>query len=428
MVWRTAPWLAAAALAVAALAHLARLPAAVPLAVLGAAAIALAACAVAGRRGRITDATVLAIDTDAGLGGELHSANWFASRTARDAWADHHLAAAAQRLEGVDWSTLYPPARVPHARWVTAVCTAAALILAMTVPEPVGIRTAASAAAPMPLPAATTPRTPKIGEMLVVPPELQRRLEALLAAAERGDVDLTRELASGSELREMLNRLAQIKDAELLEALARAMADEGTPPKSAADEMEALAERAREAADAGGMSPEMRAALEQLADQLEIARPERSAAEASSSDAPGDADGSTPGGDGGSAAMDQLSIQFSQESDAGAGMGVMMPTPENLEGAGPPGAGFAGGASPSEAGQPAAQIEAALQQEFVDASAESAGGRVQSDIRRRTEQGDAQVSFTRGETRGFDPTRAAAAPPVPEARRSGVQTYFHRTP
>ena len=49
-------------------------------------------------------------------------------------------------------------------------------------------------------------------------------------------------------------------------------------------------------------------------------------------------------------------------------------------------------------------------------------------LRRKTEQGRSTVGFTQGAAGQFDKSRAAAPPPVPEARRSGVQSYFVRKP
>jgi hypothetical protein len=65
---------------------------------------------------------------------------------------------------------------------------------------------------------------------------------------------------------------------------------------------------------------------------------------------------------------------------------------------------------------------------MVEASQDSPGENVDTEIRRKTEHGNATVTFTGSASGNFDRTRAAAAPPVPEARRSGVQTYFVRKP
>src|SRR6187399_1563186 len=58
----------------------------------------LAAFWVVSRRERATtDAIALAVDTDAGLAGELRSAHWFEAQPERDPWAQFHLDHATAR-------------------------------------------------------------------------------------------------------------------------------------------------------------------------------------------------------------------------------------------------------------------------------------------------------------------------------------------
>jgi hypothetical protein len=427
-VWRAAPFAAAAALGVAAAAHLGAWPAIVPLIAIGAGAAALLVFALVARRGHpVTDAAVHAMDADAGMGGELRSAAWFAAREPRDLWADFHVQAAAERVAGIRWVDLYPAPRTARARLLTAGLTAAALALAATVPERVGARTPAAMPERAPAPAGRAGATPG---MLIVPPELQRRLQELLAAVEQGNTARARELADSAELQEMLNRLSQLNDAELLEALARAMSPDQGANRTAAQALEELAERARNAAAYEAISPEMQTALEKLADELEleIVRPETGVqadgADSATPDAQGGDAGAQAGGTGGA---EQVSLQFSEQTDGGTGMGIMMSSPEEPEGAGAPGGGFGGGSSPGFS-QPSPEIETALRQEIVEARDDSAGARVHTEMRRRTEEGDAQVSFSGAATRTFNPARAVIPPPVPEARRPGVQTYFTRKP
>jgi hypothetical protein len=107
---------------------------------------------------------------------------------------------------------------------------------------------------------------------------------------------------------------------------------------------------------------------------------------------------------------------------------MMMSSQDASQAGGPPGAGVGGGGSEDTAGAAAAAIEAALKQEIVEASEDKAGDNVDTEIRRKTEHGNATVGFTGSASGQFDRSRAAAPPPVPEARRSGVQTYFVRKP
>jgi hypothetical protein len=64
----------------------------------------------------------------------------------------------------------------------------------------------------------------------------------------------------------------------------------------------------------------------------------------------------------------------------------------------------------------------------VEAAQDNAGDNIDTEIRRKSEEGSSQIAFTQGAAGQFDKSRAAAPPPVPEARRSGVQSYFVRKP
>ncbi|MEO6223986.1 MAG: hypothetical protein ABIP90_12125, partial [Vicinamibacterales bacterium] len=73
-------------------------------------------------------------------------------------------------------------------------------------------------------------------------------------------------------------------------------------------------------------------------------------------------------------------------------------------------------------------LQQALRQELVQAQADLLGQTVDTEIRRKTEQSQAKVGFSRVATpTSFDRSRAALPPPVPEAHRSLLQRYFHRS-
>src|SRR5262245_25684206 len=92
---RLAPLAAVGLVALAIIGRFAGWPRWVPLAGLGVTALVLAVFAVIQRRALPTsDAIASAVDTDAGLRGELRSAHWFeviAPETERDAWAAYHM-------------------------------------------------------------------------------------------------------------------------------------------------------------------------------------------------------------------------------------------------------------------------------------------------------------------------------------------------
>ena len=89
------------------------------------------------------------------------------------------------------------------------------------------------------------------------------------------------------------------------------------------------------------------------------------------------------------------------------------------------GAGGHGGA-PVPAEQ--AKLLQALRKELVEANSDTPGENVnKDDLRRKTEQSTSAMGYSKaGMPVTFDPSHASAPPPVPESRRSLVQSYFVR--
>ena len=424
VVWRLAPAVAGAALVLSIVRRWTSWTPWLPLSVLLLGAATLGIYVFTRRRPHeVSDDTAAAIDGEAALRGELRSASWFARRQGRNEWADHHLARAAARLERVDWAALYPAPRATKARAATAAMAITALALTVALPERVSGRRAASN------PAVDAPKTAD-GRTLpgeVLPPELLAQLQALLAAAEMGNTTEAERLASSAELRELLNRLAA--DPDLLKKLASALAAKDPAKAPTAAEMKAMAERARKAAELSAMSQDMREALEKMADQVDQDDLAKNAANDDGAE-PAGAEGSQKGESAQSSAasgMQELSVQMSRQADTGGAAGIMMMANPDDQGAGPPGSGVGGsGSQEAAAAAAAAALAAAFKHEMVEAAQDNAGDNVETEIRRKTEQGTSAVAFTHGAAAQFDRSRAAAAPPVPEARRSGVQTYFVR--
>jgi hypothetical protein len=193
-----------------------------------------------------------------------------------------------------------------------------------------------------------------------------------------------------------------------------------------------LAGRAQRAADAKAASPDTRKALENLGAQLaDAAIAEQQAANESQS-----AGGQSPGKDAQAAnaassdappKLDQSSIQFSKDSEPGAGAGMMMMS-QQMGPKGQPGAGFGGAGNSGKPpnGGVAPELEQALRRETIEASDDTAGDNVLSETRRKTEHGQATVAFTHSAPGSSARSRAAAPPPVPEGRRAAVQNYFTR--
>jgi hypothetical protein len=414
--WRVAPIVAAAVFAIALVGRWAGWPPAVPVGLLAAALLTFTLHLVLSRRHRaISDAVAAAIDTHAGLRGELRSANWFAGRDARNEWADLHIDRAAGRLDDVDWSELYPRVRAGRARIATSLLIVATLVLAVAFPR--------RAATSVPSPTDVDGVRLKPGAPLS--PELLKQLEDLLAAAETGTLELEGEIGKSIEMRELLERLKQIKDRNDLERLARGMSDDET--RSTAEELRALAERLRHAAEMSESSREFQKAMDELARNLsEAAGDEQPEAESARLAASADGDQSKAGAQ--SSEFDEASIQAVKEAQSAGGAGDVTMSNQNAPGSSAT-PGFGVGGSGNTAGEaPMPEIDQALRQELIEANRDRAGANVDAEIRRQTEQGQATVAFTHGAAGKSDKSRAAAPPPVPETRRADVQRYFIRKP
>jgi hypothetical protein len=421
--WRAAPIIAALGLGVAAISLWAGWTAILVLGVLGLGFAGLTAYTFARRRDRtVTDPVAAGLDRDAGLDGELRSAAWFAAAETRDIWTDFHLDRAAARLRAVNWVERYPTSRAPRAKLATSVMVIAALGLSITMTD--RGRLGSSALAPK---ASANGATQGLVPGQPLPPELQKLLADLLAAAESGTLSADERLAASAELRELLARLGQLRDSEALKELARAMNANPILSDRTSQDMQALAERTRRASEMAAMPPEIRNALEKLADNLSIA----AAKEQGAGDDPVGAANAQSGEAASNAKADaasSASIQSVKDADAGSGAGVMMMSNENAGAGGEPGLGSGGGSAADNGGGTMPDLALVLRRETVEANADNPGENVLTDTRRKTEHGLATVTYTQGAPGAFDRGRATAPPPVPEGRRSAVQTYFIRKP
>jgi hypothetical protein len=122
--WRAAPFVAAISLLVALAGRLQNWPPAL-----------VGWVMVKGRARPLSDRIAAAIDADANCGGELRSASWFATRQDRNAWTDLHLNRAADRLDDINWSALYPPVRAVRAWVTTSILVVATLAAALVFPQ-----------------------------------------------------------------------------------------------------------------------------------------------------------------------------------------------------------------------------------------------------------------------------------------------------
>ncbi len=259
-----------------------------------------------------------------------------------------------------------------------------------------------------------------------LPPELQKQLAELLAAAEAGTLSRDGKQLDAAQIRDLLEHLKQIRDREELKELARTM--NADSERTSAQELKALAERLKKAAPLTEQSRDFQKAVEDLARELSEAAEieedmEQALAAAASSGEQEKADASAQ-----ASKIDEATIQAMKEPQGGAsGSGVLMMSNQESLGAAPPGFGAGGaGSAAGEGGAPA--IEQVLRQELIEANKDHDGANVDSEVRRKTEQGQASVTFTRGSSVKSDKSRAEAPAPVPEARRTNVQRYFTRKP
>jgi hypothetical protein len=304
----------------------------------------------------------------------------------------------------------------------------AAIAIAVTVPG----RTAVQASRIAGAAAGDAVELPAGFPIQPMPADLRKRIEDLLAAIEKNN--LTKDQTSkAAELWNYFNNINADLTEDALKALAKAMdpSQKGSA-QMAAQKMLELADRAQKAADASGVPPELKQALENLGTQLsESAEAEARSASDQSQNASAGSNGkdSQSGNATPSSGQPNLNdaIQFSKDNDAGAGASMMMMS-DQMGPMGDPSSGFGGAGNsgkPKNNGKMAA-IEQALRRETVEASTDTPGANVISEVRRKTERGQATVGFSHAAPGLSDRSLAEAPPPVPEGRRAAVQTYFTR--
>src|SRR5687767_12811402 len=158
---------------------------AVPGVFLGTALAVLGATLIWGRRSiEVTDAAATDIDARGGLGGELHSAHWFAANEAPHVagdpepgqWAAFHLAKASTKIGARDWPSLYPPVGAAK-QWMASGALVAVAVIALIN----GPRSTAAILAEQGLTEADAAMASR--EML--PADLQKKIDELLAAIDR---------------------------------------------------------------------------------------------------------------------------------------------------------------------------------------------------------------------------------------------------
>ncbi len=416
---RLVPWAGAVALLAAIGVRAVGGPPAAGLAVVVALALGLTAWFVLMRGSTAPpDSSAARVDADAGLSGELRSAHWFSLHPDQEDWTTFHVARAAEHARAVDWATLYPPVRAGRAWVAAAVGVAAAIALAVTTPLPDPAARAAELAS-----------ADVVDEALLdmLPPELRAELEALLKRmAEGGDAGEVAE-ASLAELQALMKDIDPELSARLAEMLDKAQ-EAGEVGQGGEKPPEADADMAKNTS--AGLPEDVRWAVDDLAERLANASRDRQTNEqnpAASEETGEMGAGSEQAASAeGNNAEAQMKMARESASDPGASK-MMMGGAGAMGGDSRPGAGGNNGGRDGNAPDPLS-IAQALRQELVEASADAQGKNVEKeDIRRKTEQGDATVGFTRAAPPStVDRSRAQAPPIVPDARRALLYNYFIR--
>jgi hypothetical protein len=378
-----------------------------PLGLLAVLLIGLAIWTILGRRMRaVSDATAARVDAEAGLAGELRSAHWFADQPEVGPWPVFHLERAAKRLADVAWEQVYPPVRANRAWAMTGLLVVASLFLSYRVPPP---RAASQATAGKPAGEGGPTALPLTADQA-------KKLQDLLAKAQMGNLtpEEAKQLADASKLLSKLDSKVDPKMAELAKKLEQAVNKNAQNRMADGETSDAAAE-------------DMKAAMEDLASKLAKGQAERS--EGNPNEAPNadDKQFGKSSAAGAQAKAVQASVQMVREAASENDNQQMLPA-----GGAPGGDSAAGRGGNNGDGKGAGELlklqADALKKELIEANTDTAGQNVtKEDLRRKTEQGRSNLSFTRvAGTAVLERGRAVPPPPVPDARKSLVQSYFIR--
>jgi hypothetical protein len=359
-----------------------------------------------------SDAIAARVDDDAAMRGELRSAHWFEANAAAgaDPWADYHLATASNRVASVDWPSLYPSVRAPR-QWVAgAVMAAGALAISLYVP--------ARASTP---PVEDLLADPQVAAMMT--PEMAKKLAQLMAQLQDAALPADAKALSLEEFKEMMAKLDPSLQKKLEEMLAKGLAKN----QPAADpKKDARPDRAENSA--AGLPEDVKWAQEDMAARMAQQQGqdrETNPNNPSASSETGEKGMGSQQAEQQAASAAESASPLVRESANDPGGKMMMGGGGPMGGDSRPGAGGNNGAEQGAA--QALLIAQALKKSVVEAAADALGENVdKDDLRKKTEQGKSSLGFTRVAPRTFDPSRAAAPPPVPEARRQLLLNYFIR--
>jgi hypothetical protein len=240
----------------------------VPGVFLATAVAVLVATLIWGRRAlEVTDAAATDIDARGAMGGELHSAHWFAAHEAPhvsgDAepgqWAAFHLAKASTKIGAKDWSSLYPPVRAAK-QWMASAALVAVAIIALVN----GPRSTAAILAEQGL----TQAEADMARRELLPADIQKKIDELLAAIKSGELTADAARLKVDEIRALLDKLnASAEEAKGKGEAAKNAEAGGEKPND--DEGDKLTKKAEELADASsGLPEDVKWSIDDLASRL----------------------------------------------------------------------------------------------------------------------------------------------------------------
>jgi hypothetical protein len=262
----------------------------------------------------------------------------------------------------------------------------------------------------------------------MLPADIQKKIDELLAAMKAGELSDEAARLKVDEIRDLLDKLnaAKADEANRQGDAAKDAKPGGERPNDDAGDQ--LTKKAEELADSSaGLPEDVRWSIDDLASRLanaDASKRETNKDNAAASEETGEKGAGSD--DAASAEMAQAAgMQMVREAASDAAEGQMM-----NGGGGAMGGDSRPGQGGNQGGNGAVDMTAlkqALRQEMIQAQADLLGQTVDTEIRRKTEQSQAKVGFTRVATpTSFDRSRAALPPPVPEAHRSLLQRYFLR--
>lgn len=376
---------------------------------------------------RVSDEAVKDLDREAGLGGSLWSAYWFAgndrsvpSESTDDSWVRFHLTEAEAAARQVDWRKVYPTPNVRARLALTAVFSVVTVaVVAWPSRPPLFTRSVSTDASP-------TPGTPDSGETLpsTLVPQLVEGIRAI--------------------------RSGRAPSAGALSAIGQAL-QLAEHSQSAGREIERLlAETARDDSGLSGFVPFWDDGHGRNEDQWGEALSQsglswgyeealaRAADQAASSPATGGRDGTQkPGPDAGASseagvANEDASALGPGEAGGAVGLTDARGTAESFsallfgrqQASGTPST--AGAASQQAAAR--AALAAALRTEVVHARVDAPGANLpRTGSRRATTAADTGAAQAATITATITRTRATQPPAIPDDRRALVRDFFHRS-